>query len=285
MRTLTLSTALLALLSACPRPASVPEGVVVTLAPAAALTQALVGPGVPVRTLLPPGASPHGYAPRPSDLARAEGAALLVTMAPHVDEWAEGFPAPRRHQLFDGLSRQAQRPTPGLEGHAHPDPHFWLDPLAVAETIPALAQALCEAKAAPCEEIQPRSQALQAALRALDLELRAQLAPLQGAGLLVSEPFLTYFAPRYGLKIIDTIEPAPGKAPSPRQVLALIERARAEGARAVVVQARLPVGPARVVAESAALPLITLDPIAPPGGSGYEALLRWNAAQLLEALQ
>jgi ABC-type Zn uptake system ZnuABC Zn-binding protein ZnuA len=59
--------------------AGAPLAAVATITPLGFLVQELGGERVSVRVLVPPGASPHAFEPRPSDLAAVAGAALFVS--------------------------------------------------------------------------------------------------------------------------------------------------------------------------------------------------------------
>jgi zinc transport system substrate-binding protein len=100
-------------------------GAVATITPLGFLLEELGGARVAVRVLVPPGATPHAFEPRPADVAAVAGAALFVQAGPAVDAWAA------RLALAEG-------PAPLVLGealgrHAPEDPHFWLDPIAVRD--------------------------------------------------------------------------------------------------------------------------------------------------------
>src|SRR5262245_5194099 len=140
--------------------------VVATIVPLAWLVEEVGGARVSVCALVPPGASPHAYEPRPSDLARVADARLLVVAGRGVDDWvarlavAEG-PAP--FALLDALG-------------ALSDPHFWLDPIAVRDAaLPALEAALAAEDPEGREHYAERRRAFAERLTALDAEIRSAL--------------------------------------------------------------------------------------------------------------
>ena len=79
----------LPLLMATPALADVPR-VAVDIAPVHALVaQVMAGVGTP-DLILPPGASPHGYAMRPSDARALQDAGLVIWVGPQLTPWLAG---------------------------------------------------------------------------------------------------------------------------------------------------------------------------------------------------
>ena len=71
-------------------------------------------------------------------------------------------------------------------------------------------------------------------LDGLDARIRRALRPFRGQTFYVFHPAFGYFADAYGLrqKSVET----EGKSPTPRQLLALIKQARAEGVKIIFLQ-------------------------------------------------
>ena len=74
------------------------------------------------------------------------------------------------------------------------------------------------------------------------------LAPYRGRSFYVFHPGFGYFADAYGLKE-EAVE-AGGQSPTPKQLRALIEKARAEGVKTVFVQPEFDPQSAQVVADA-----------------------------------
>jgi zinc transport system substrate-binding protein len=171
--------------------------------------------------------------------------------------------------------------------HAHGpvNSHLWLDPVLMAQAVPLIAEALSEVDPENADAYVANAERLVAELEALDRELRETLAPLQGEAFVPFHDAWPYFARRYGLDLVVEIEPFPGREPSPAYLRYALGEIEASGARAIFTEPQLSRRPAEVVAESAGLPLYTMDPV---GGTAetesYADLLRFNARVLLEAL-
>lgn len=276
-----------------------PGGLVVTIEPLAKLIKPLLPPDMPLHRLLPPNASAHTYEPSARDAQTVAAARILFYVDDSLDGWASELAAPQRIQVSSFLPEAARRGIEldgdhdhGDHGHDHDHPegafnsHFWTDPLSVAEVVPGLAQALGEADPANAAHYRAKGEELVAAMRALDVELAAILAPVRGAAVAQFHPSWDYFLARYGLRVVGLVEPAPGKEGSPRYLEGLIAKLRAAEVRIVFTEPQLPIRPAEVVAEAIGAKLLSMDPIGgnTPGQDSYRDWLLHSARELRAAL-
>ena len=122
------------------------------------------------------------------------------------------------------------------EGHDHGpnDPHFWHDPLLMADLADALAARLGELAPQHAEEFTASAQALREELDELDAELEESFSAVDGR-----KPFITghaaytYLAQRYDLHQIGISGVDPETEPSPQRLLALEGLAEEEGVTTV----------------------------------------------------
>jgi len=268
-----------------------PLPVAVSIHPLALLVEGVGGEAVAVRTLLPPGASPHGFEATPSQVRALAGARLLVTVGAGLDAWAD-----RMYAAVGGSARVAlaeSGPLRPAAGHAGDDdgpddPHVWLDPVWVRDhALPALEKALAEADPEHAVEFQAGAEAFAERLTALDAALAAELAPVRGTAFVAFHGAWSYFAARYGLNQVAVVEPLPGREPSARWMAEVIRAARDSGARVVLIEPQFSPRPARTIAAQLGGRVVTVDELGAPGaprGASYEALMRFNARALREGL-
>ena len=256
-----------------------PLAAVVTITPLGFLVQELGGERVSVHVLVPPGASPHAFEPRPTDLAAVSGAALFVSAGAGVDDWVARLgdaDGPRPLVLLDAL------------GATPPDPHFWLDPIGVRDqALPVLEQALRTADPAGAEHYAARRRAFANTLTALDAEIRAALAGITRRPLVPTHAAWGAFATRYAIPLLEPVERRAAEEPNPRTLARLADAARAGGAVAVLVEPQLSPAAADALAEALGVPAIVADPYGDPRvpeRGSYAALLRFDAAAFRRAL-
>ena len=273
-------------LAGCSPETSSPPAIVATIAPLAFILRALAGNEVAVRTLLDPGASPHTYEPRPSDVRAAQSAVVVVYVSSDLDAWATQLPARRTLAALDLVPAADRRPLPASDGESAVDPHFWTDPLTVAAAIPALVDALAGLDPDHAETYRANASRFTERLRALHAETAAALRPLAGRRVVLFHPSFGYLLGRHGILVAAVVEEFPGKEPTALDIQRLGQGARRAGATVVFTEPQLPRRPAEVLAELAGVRVAELDPLGGgPGRDTYEDLIRHNVRVLVESLR
>ena len=257
--------------------------VVTTIDPFRAIIEPVTAGRARVVELLPSGASPHTYEPRPSDLRTVTSAFAFFYGARQLDGWAARMG--RSVEMFDWVPDSLQLQS---HDHAHTgaDPHFWMDPGTVEAILPALTDTLCSLDEAGCAAYRANAERFSIRLHVLDDSLKTLLSPVRGKAILLSHPFLGYFARRYGLVVAGIVEEIPGSEPSPQDMQRMVQEARNSDAAAIFTQPQLPARAARAVAEVVGLPVIELNPLGTGSGAdvSYEELLYYNARKIVSAL-
>ena len=180
------------------------------------------------------------------------------------------------------------------EDHAHSgaDPHFWMDPLRVAEAARLIAQALASLDASV--DWMTRADAYASSIEELHEEIQAILAPIphEDRELITNHDALGYFADRYGFEIIDTVIPggATLAEPSSAELAALVDRIRETAAPAIFAETIEPTVLAEALAAEAGSGVEVVElytgSLGEPG-SGADTLigmLRVDARRIADAL-
>jgi zinc transport system substrate-binding protein len=291
--------------------AAPPLRVTVSLAPYASIVEEIGGDNVSVTTLLPPGASPHVFDPTPSQAAGLASSDLIV-MNGGLDAWLDRLVAAAAPSASVLVITQSIAFTPEADEHDHEhehehdddhaeddaaadadaadpataNPHIWLDPMLMREAAAAIAAELARLDPDNAAAYGSGLTRVQEELDALDVEIAALLEPVKGAPFVPFHDAWPYFAQRYGLDLVLSLEPFPGREPSPKYVAEAVAAVKATGAKAVFAERQLNPRSAEVVAESAGVAVAVLDPIGgAPGPTDYAELLRYNARIILENLR
>jgi ABC-type Zn uptake system ZnuABC Zn-binding protein ZnuA len=155
----------------------------------------------------------------------------------------------------------------------------------VKAALPGLVGELARLDPAGAAAYKTNAESFAGELDALHDEVSEMLEPFAGEHLLLVHPSFLYFMADYGLELGGLVEPAPGKEPTPRSMLELIEIAQERRIKAIFTEPQLPEEPVRVLAEETGLPVFTLDPLGGvPGRMTYEELTRYNAETIAKAL-
>ncbi len=120
--------------------------------------------------------------------------------------------------------------------HSLGNPHFLIDPVNVKIIARNIADHFTQ--------IDPKSAATYRANLArfntkLDTKLadwQKQLAPYRGARIVTYHKDFGYLAERFGLNVVETLEPKPGISPSPAHLAGVIGKMRATNAKVILVQ-------------------------------------------------
>ena len=202
-----------------------------TVLPQQYFVERIGGGLVASEVLVRPGQSPEMYAPsaaQVAQLARADvyfGIGMPIE-APLFARMQSSMPGVRVVQTGGEIASQCGHPghDHGHHDHGDNDPHIWLDPVQMVGVVEQMREALIEVEPESADVFRGNSQALIAELVALDVTVRAQLAPYAGRAFFINHPALGHFAGRYGLVQLS-IEQS-GTAPSAGRVADLIGQAR-----------------------------------------------------------
>ncbi|MDD0969443.1 MULTISPECIES: zinc ABC transporter substrate-binding protein [Pseudomonas] len=257
------------------------------------LIAAAVQDGVAIpEVLLPPGASPHNYALRPSDVRKVQSVDLLYWIGPDM----EGF-LPR---VLNGrtLPSVAVQDLPGMrlrrfaaDSHSHAeeadehdhdhrpgslDAHLWLSPVNARVIADKMAADLSSADPANAERYQSNAKTFDERLDALDQRLKKRLASVEDKPYFVFHEAFDYFEDAYGLKHTGVFSVAAEVQPGAQHVAAM--RARLQEVGKTCVFSEPPLRPRLAETLVAGLPvkLAELDALGgytPATAQGYEQVL------------
>jgi zinc transport system substrate-binding protein len=257
--------------------------VAATIFPLHDIVREVGGPLVEPVLVLPPGASPHTFEPRPSNARALARAALLFRVGHGLDEWAA------RLAEASGV-RKIVSVDAGIRlrrfADGSVDPHYWLsseNARTIARTVAGeLVLLLPERRA----EIETRLAGCLARLEAAGREIRQALEGLSSRSIATLHDGFGYFADAYGLTIAAVFEPSGDREPSPRAVAGFQRRIREAGVRAIFAEPQLSKDAIRPIAGDLGLPVATLDDLGGvPGRDSCASLLLFDARQVADALK
>ena len=171
------------------------------------------------------------------------------------------------------------------EGHEHGDhdPHFWHDPLLMADLADAVADALAEADPSGADDYAANAKAVRADLEELDAAYADGLASCKRTTMVVTHEAFGYLE-RYGLHFESIVGLSPDAEPTPAVVARLQELIADEGITTVFSERLATTAMADSLASDTGVTTAVLDPIEGPadgdGGNDYVALMEQNLAAL-----
>jgi zinc transport system substrate-binding protein len=278
-----------------------PMQVFVSIVPQQYFVQQIGGNRVAISVMVPPGADPHSYEPKPQQMVRLATARIYFAVGVSFENaWLPKIAAINSHMLIvhtdEGITKlpmvahlheQAEAPAAqsaaekSREAHDHEilDPHIWLSPLLVKIQARHIFEALATVDPAGRAIYEANYERFEGQIDTLDADLRRILAGKQGLQFMVFHPSWGYFAHTYGLEQVPIeIE---GKQPKAAQLAELIQHARERGIRVIFVQPQFSTSSAEVVARAIDGKVIAVDPLA----LDWAANLRAVAKAFQEALR
>lgn len=256
-----------------------------TIAPLADLIRRVAGPGWDVVTVVPPGVSPHVFEPTPRDVKKIAPAELVVMVGAGYDDWTVKLVTACASRATIHDAGRSVGILPGDAENQHGDldlnhePHWWLSPVLAERALLPIADQLAVLDPAGAAGYRARAARTAESLEHLDGVVAKMLAPARGRPFVAAHNAWGHFSLRYGLVPLGSLEPVPGREPSPRELATLITSARRAGLRVVFTEPQFPAAAARVVARETGLDVAMVDPIGGlPGRETYETLLRFDAA-------
>jgi zinc transport system substrate-binding protein len=287
----TLLSAATLLLALPARAADSPVRVVTSIPPLAMLVSELGGDRVTVHSILPPGADPHTFEPRPSDARAVAEASLVVMLGSAIDEWLAGTLAVSPSVAvvrLDEAHREHDDHAHASHDHADDDLHVWLDPAWVRErAVPSIQRALVAADPAGAAGYGASARTMSERLIELEEDVRAEFEGAATRSFFAWHPAWHLFAKRFGLHPVANLGEAEGREPSLRAMIGAARAARAAGVRAILVEPQVDRRQAAVIADELALPLLTVDPLGDAWSldrSTYRLLMMFNAHAFAQAL-
>jgi zinc/manganese transport system substrate-binding protein len=239
----------------------------------AALTQQLAGDKASIYTATGPLQDPHQVQARPSLIARARNAQLLVCTGAELEiGW---MPVVLRESVNDAIQPgspghfEAAKYVTMLEVptrldradgdvHAAGNPHIQTDPRNFFPIAEALSKRLIQLDPANTAYYQQQLAAFNQQWRAAIVKWEKQAAPLRGVSIIAHHKGFPYLNDWLGLKEVAELEPKPGMEPSAAYLGQVLSELQQHPARMVIRAAYQNERPSEWIAERAHIPAVML---------------------------
>lgn len=252
------------------------------------------GDRVEVRSLLSGLESEHTYTPKPSDIVAVKEARMLIEVGLGLEVWVDSLIKNASNKTLITVTTSTGIPlmrSEGIEEHGHGghlgNPHIWLDPERAKVMVRHITDSL--------SKIDPEGRDIYLAnqakyfkqIDAMRKNIEEKLKPASNRRIITHHPAWPYFAQRFKLQIIDSIQIQVGTEPSARHVAEIINKIKKENIRVIVSEPQLNPKVPKAIADESGAKMVTLTPI--PGGlSGTETyieMMEYIGEQLASALR
>ncbi len=276
-----------------------PLRIVTSFLPISAATLSIVGDRAEVSQLTGQGVGPHEFEPKPSDLRKIADADLLIVNGLGLEGWLDdvvhkiGNPNLKVIDASAGIAPLENPTELKLSGPSDAktadgaNPHAWLDPVLAKQQAATILAAVQAADPANASYYAANAQAYFAKLDQLNADYAAELAKLPSRDLITFHDAFPYFAARYGLNYLGSVEEFPEKAPSPRELGHLVDLINQHHVRVVFAEEGYEPKLLQTIAEQTGARLAQIDTleVGPASADGYLDRMRSNLAVLQKAWQ
>ncbi len=193
--------------------------------------------------------NPHFVDPKPSYIIKLSKADMFVTVGLDLETgWSPQLLLSSRNPKIQKGGAGYVDASTGItlmqvpssinrgEGdiHIYGNPHYWLDPVNGKQ----IARNICDG----LERISPENKAFfEANLKAfnakIDLKLNewiTRMTPYKGSKVIAYHNEWCYFEQRFGLTIVDFLEPKPGIPPTPTQLVKIISEVKNNAIKVII---------------------------------------------------
>lgn len=284
--------------------------IVTDIAPVHSLVaQVMEGVGTPA-LILPPDASPHDFALRPSQASALAAADLVIWMGPGLTPWLERSLAAlaadkepltllqAEQTILLGFREGAAFEDDDHDDHGHghdhdhdhggsSDPHAWLDPQNAIIWLRLIADRLAALDPDHAELYQANATEARRGLKGIVGELESLLSPVRGRPFIVLHDAYHYFEHRFEIEATGAITPGDASRASAGRVQAIRSAIREQGVTCVMSTPQIGRSVLANVIEGTGARIGVLDPIGidlEPGPGLYPDVLLGMGRSLSDCL-
>ena len=276
--------------------------VVTTTPDMKSITEMIGGNKVSVISIATGYQNPHFVDPKPSYIISLSNADLFVTVGLDLETgWSPQL-------LTSARNSKIQKGSPGYvdasesvgllqvpsssnrgEGdiHIYGNPHYWLDPLNGKVIGRNIANGLERLDPANKTFYETNLFTFFSKIDARMKEWQAKMAPFRGAKIIAYHNEWVYFEKRFGLEIVDFMEPKPGIPPTPSQLVKVINEIKSNNIKVIISSPYFSTSSSDVVAKQTGVKVVTMATStgAFPTVKTYFDVFDYDIAQITAALK
>jgi zinc transport system substrate-binding protein len=242
--------------------------VVTTIMPQASLIKSIGGENVNVVAMVPAGASPHSYEPKPSQMLAISKAKIYFAIGVEFEHaWLPRFHSQNKNMIIidnaKGIKKIAmtEHHDEHEKHHQHTnelDPHVWTSPNNLKVMATNIKNTLIAVDGKNRALYTENYTKLINSINQTDAQIKSILkATPRGSKFMIFHPAWGYFAAQYGLiQIPIELE---GKEPKAKDLISLIKTVKKEHIRAIFVAPEFSSKSASQISESTHIPVVKVS--------------------------
>lgn len=268
--------------------------VVVTTTQIRSMAQAVAGDLADVRSILTPGADPHEFEPKPSDVEAISKSVLVLKNGVGLDDWVDKIienAGGNRPLIVVSKDVPIHKGDPKEPAG---DPHIWFSVSNAMTMTRNIRNALIQIDPQHTAQYNANAGAYLAKLTDLDKYIMDEIAslPPENRKMVTNHDAFGYYIDRYGLTFVGSIIPSMSTdaQPSAQDVADLIKKIKEEKIKAIFLESSINPKLAQQLGGDAGVKVVdtlygdTLGDKGTPGET-YEGMMRYNTDTIVSALK
>lgn len=273
-----------------------------TIFPLYDLVNQIGGEKINNQLIVPSGSSPHTFEATPGLIKDLQEAKIIFTIGSGLDTWTSDLTSSLESvelvtvdknislKEFE-VSEEHEHEHEGAEEHEEDeehhhegiDPHYWLSPQNAIQMASNIKTELVRLDAKNAEYYQNNLDAFLNQMATKDKEWKEKLSQLNNKKIAVFHDAWNYFADYFGLDIVASFEPFPGKSPSPEYLVDLQAEIKEHQIKAMFVEPQLSRTALESLAADMNVKIGVMDPLGGVSGrNDYFSLIDFNIQSLLD---
>ena len=250
----------------------------VSILPQKYFVQKIVKDKFDINVMVKPGASPHTYEPKSSQMKSLSNSKIyFYTGVSFENAWLDKFKLSAKNTIFVDTAVGIEKLA--MEAHFHEgeehdehkdeakhdhenealDPHIWLDPILVKIQAKNIYDAIVKIDSQNSDFYKTNYEEFLKELDLINNELETILKPYENRAFMVFHPSWGYFAKRYNLEQISV--EVEGKEPKPNELLQLVEEAKKHNIKIVFVAPQFSQKSAKTISQNIGANVVSIDPL------------------------
>jgi zinc transport system substrate-binding protein len=236
--------------------------ITVSLLPQKYFVEKIAGDKFEVNVMVPPGASHENYDPAPAQIVGLANAVVYFRIGniEFENTWIQKFSENYPNLQFVDLSENLDLIESADEHHhGQPEPHTWMSPANVKKMAETIYETLAKRDIENKSFYASNYQQFLKELDSLSAMITMKFQNSKSTSFIIYHPALTYYARDFGLT--QWAIEMEGKSPSVQHIKNLIDIARRENIKVVLVQKQFDSSKAETIANEIGGIVIGIDPL------------------------
>lgn len=231
--------------------------------------------------IVPPGASPHTFTVTPQQIKDLEGTKAVFENDFGLEEWIGTIATNVSNAQIIQVGDAFKQAVANNDGN----PHIWLNPEYFVGEARAITNALKEQDPQNAAFYEANFTEYSTSILAEAEKLKESLSGIKNKNVISFHDAFPYFAAYFGLSIVGSVEPIPGKEPTPKEIVTLENTIKEKNVKVIFNEPQMSQSVINALVEDTGVKVLILDPLGNTDTRNtYIKLMEYNINEIIEGL-